>query len=332
MEKENLHNITIELLENDSFIQWVKSEFEENAQEWSDYIDQHPDLGKEINMAIRLVNNFQFEDHGEDTNTSEIWDRIQTTLANEIKSQPDPSTKRKTIYKLNYWIGLTAAACLAIFLLIGIRRSEQVGIQTGVGEQTSVNLPDQSEIILNSESTIAYKNKNWLSNKEVHLSGEAYFTVSKGESFKVITQHASVQVLGTEFNVFVRDERLMVHCYSGKIAVFVEENDQTFTLNPGQGLVWSAQSGIKTETFDMDSGKEDWRTGLFRFQDMLYKDVIEEFERQFDYKVNCPENVANKKYTGFFRKADMQTALEAITWPMGLSFEIVGKTIFIKNS
>jgi hypothetical protein len=55
MSNKDLHNFQNELIENDSFIRWVKSEFEEDDDKWSVFIDEHPEEENEINKAITFV-------------------------------------------------------------------------------------------------------------------------------------------------------------------------------------------------------------------------------------------------------------------------------------
>jgi Fe2+-dicitrate sensor, membrane component len=58
---------------------------------------------------------------------------------------------------------------------------------------------------LNSSSQLSYSKNKWDSKREVTLNGEAFFKVSKGSTFDVITLNGKVSVLGTQFNVKQRE-------------------------------------------------------------------------------------------------------------------------------
>jgi ferric-dicitrate binding protein FerR (iron transport regulator) len=88
-------------------------------------------------------------------------------------------------------VGIAAALVVTFFLgsiFNGIIRSD-TGDQTSVfsfteiktpyGSTSQISLPDGSQVLLNAGSSIKYKNDFNKSNRDLILSGEAYFRVSK---------------------------------------------------------------------------------------------------------------------------------------------------------
>ena len=89
---------------------------------------------------------------------------------------------------------------------------------------------------------------------------------------------------------------------------------------------------LNTDTFDKDK-EAAWRAGMHYFEATNLQMVFEELERQFEVKVKLPKELADREYTGFFESGDLNAALEAICWPMGLDFELNdGKVIISDNS
>src|SRR5690606_37685879 len=85
-------------------------------------------------------------------------------------------------------------------------------------------------------------------NREVKLTGEAFFEIKKDESrpFLVYAQGIVTKVLGTSFNIRARqgDEKIIVDVKTGKVAVFREKNsnEEPYLLTPNQQVVYDLNS------------------------------------------------------------------------------------------
>src|SRR3546814_12659628 len=76
---------------------------------------------------------------------------------------------------------------------------------------SDLTLSDGTKVWLNSASTLKYPSQFAASERIVNLEGEAYFEVSKGVPFKVLSHGQTVEVLGTQFNVSAYPEEQRVH-------------------------------------------------------------------------------------------------------------------------
>src|SRR6185436_6777394 len=76
-----------------------------------------------------------------------------------------------------------------------------VEIFTARGEHSLVILPDQSKVVLNAVSSVHYNSLMFYLSRNVSFEGEGFFTITKGDKFNVVTENATVEVLGTEFNL-----------------------------------------------------------------------------------------------------------------------------------
>src|SRR5690606_32261901 len=115
---------------------------------------------------------------------------------------------------------------------------------TDFGEQMTIELPDESIIQLNSNSTLTW-GRDWAKGGEriVNLEGEAFFQVEHldGLSFVVNTEDITVHVTGTQFNVNSRRQKTMVYLDDGKVNVAVKERpDEKYEMKPGEELVYQA--------------------------------------------------------------------------------------------
>ena len=83
---------------------------------------------------------------------------------------------------------------------------------------SKVELPDGSMVWLNSGSEISYSNRFALDNRDVKLTGEAWFQAAKNTEIPMLVNSGEIQikVVGTQFNVSAYPE-------SGFIDVVLEE-------------------------------------------------------------------------------------------------------------
>ena len=317
------------LLENTSFIRWVNSDFETDNDQWSEFIDEHEEEENAINEAIRLVRILKFDDVIPAVDKDRLWNRIEQSA--ELDKGRNNMPEKDNLYNIKRiarWAAFAAAACLILFIVFRPGLNVETHYSTARGEQTVVHLTDDTEVIINSESRMTGNIEKNKGPRVVNLDGEAYFKVSKGRKFVVETEAGKVEVLGTEFNVYARDRKLEVICYSGKVAVSFQKDDKQYPLSPGEGVKWSDGS-MKAVIVDLARPAEDWRTGLFTFDDALFADVIAEFERQYPYKVNLPDGYKSKYYSGFFRSKNVDDALMSIAWPLGLKYNIKGDQVIL---
>lgn len=221
------------------------------------------------------------------------------------------------------WLFSAVAAAVAlIFALYLFLPEAPLTVHTESGKQLSQNLPDGSTVLLNAQSTLSFDSDTWEQNREVSLAGEAYFTVRPGSTFLVKTAGAEIRVLGTEFNVFARDQRVDVACFTGKVEVSTAVN--RVVLKPGVAAQLDAAGSLQAYQFDA-AGKAAWKKGEFYFDKIPLKFVIEELERQFDVVVLMP-SITGRSYTGYFSNQNLQDALDMVCLPMGLAYTFEDET------
>ena len=141
-----------------------------------------------------------------------------------------PKKEIKTIpLTQNWFFRIAAVLVIGLGLFLGFQNFSSSTVYAENGALNSFNLPDNSEVVLNSGSEIEYRKWNWSNNRALELNGEAYFKVAKGQKFEVNTSLGKVTVLGTQFNVKQRDNRFDVTCYEGKVKVTYGDTETIIT-------------------------------------------------------------------------------------------------------
>jgi len=298
-----------EIIEDESFIRWVKNNSWQDANYWEEKIRQNPEIMEDTAAAKKLIEHFSANDSPVEKDYLDgIWDKIDNATTEKGRIRP---------FRSIYLYAASAAAVL-IFLVIGLLPQMET-FTTENGEITNVTLPDDSEVTLNAGSQIVYSGNRFNTHRKVQLTGEAYFKVSKGNTFSVVTTEGTIKVLGTTFNVRSRDKKLSVICYTGKVkvsdhftSVYLTKGEKTAKL-PGEIL----QDAQPTDT---NEGLK-WRNGLFYFQNTSLKEVLAELSRQYDAVIYLPESEEKRVITTSFDNKNITSALFNILWPLNLKAE-----------
>jgi ferric-dicitrate binding protein FerR (iron transport regulator) len=224
----------------------------------------------------------------------------------------------KRILKPLFWYSMAAG----ILLLFGIWRvgffSPLTEVVADNGSHIDYRLPDGSQVILNSDSKLTYDKKNFNRNRHLTLDGEAFCNIAKGEKFIISTKQVEIEILGTSFNVFSRDDELKVSCLSGKI--LVTSVDKSVTIIPGESV--SLRNNQLNNYKDKNINTADsWINGEFYFENAPLNSIIKEIERQFNVKFEV-QKIDEKYFTGSFTNNSLVDALEIVCIPLGLKYEI----------
>lgn len=239
---------------------------------------------------------------------------VEAALQNvKQKLQTKPS-KSKSI---PLWQAITIAAMLIISLGVLINSSKTYS--NGIGDKQTVVLEDGSKINLNANSSISFKRFFWSNNKTIHLTGEAYFTIKKGDDFKVETSKGIVRVLGTEFNIKDRT-KFELKCYKGKVE-FSQKNKKS----PAKILTKGMQLNIEKDLIKDIAFSEDmpsWRKSFSKFNEQPLHLVLEELTQYFEVTFDTKNINTNRLFSGSFDHKNIDTALKATLAPMGVKYKL----------
>lgn len=238
-----------------------------------------------------------------------------------INSKKNKS-KSRTL-RLNSINSLLKIAAVFTLLFFGYQffNSSDTNITTQIAEKQTFLLPDKSEVILNANSNIGYNKSDWSRNRELTLEGEAYFKVNKGQKFNVLTKEGIVSVLGTQFNVKIRDRYFYINCYEGLVSVTF--NDTIIKIPAGQKI--KIEDGVLVKHNNINSQNPTWINNESSFNNATLNSVINEFERQYPVKISSTNIDLNQHFSGSFSHKNIELALKLICDPLNISYTIVDK-------
>ncbi len=248
-------------------------------------------------------------------------------LMNKINDGAKPTIKLKSS-RTPYYYAIAALLLLLVGLPFLFRQntSSPEKVLADKGAHTDYELPDGTMVHLNSGSEIEFSKADFMSKRQLNLTGEAFFEVKKGSSFLITTPNGTVEILGTTLNVIARGKEFSVTCHTGK--VMVTSGDKSEIITKGERVVKEADNLIKTSGLNLEKAAS-WQKGEFNFVDKPLISIFEEVERQFNVTVDAT-GVDKRFFTGTFSNKNLDEALDIICTPMELNYEIKqDKTVII---
>ncbi|WP_181163805.1 FecR domain-containing protein [Pontibacter mangrovi] len=204
-------------------------------------------------------------------------------------------------------------------------------ISTPVGGQYQVVLPDGSKVWLNSASTLRFPSAFVGSERTVALTGEGYFEVAKNKAqpFKVQVNAATVEVLGTHFNImaYVNEQRITTTLLEGSVKV--GNGSKSKLMVPGQQAVIGED--IALQEVDVEEAVA-WKNGLFYFNNEDIATVMRQLERWYDVEVAYSGKMTSKHFSGIIsRDTELDKVLEMLALTGSVRFETEGRKVIVNT-
>ena len=209
-------------------------------------------------------------------------------------------------------------------------------LQIPRGGEYFLTLADGTEVWLNAETEIRYPVQFTGNKRVVYLDGEAYFTVApdKKKPFTVVSTHASVSVLGTQFNfrAYPDEQDVQTTLVSGSVIMQSEKYKQQVKLVPGEQGVLEKRSANLTKLEVNTYLYTAWKDGRFAFRDARLEDLFNILARWYDLSVfyQSPE-AKDIRFTGDLNKTDdFKSILKIIEQNERVIFTVNQRTVFIQ--
>lgn len=196
--------------------------------------------------------------------------------------------------------------------------------------QFRVSLPDGTKVWLNAATSLRFPTSFKGKERIVELAGEAYFEVAQNASqpFRVrVGDTASVEVLGTSFNVNAYTDEPGVRATLLEGRIRVNKRREAILLHPGQQAV--IQSGIVIDEHANIEGSIAWKNGKFNFEGASLEEFMRQISRWYDievvYKGHTPQMLIRGKPG---RDLQLQDLLDALSG-FGIRYQLDGRKLTI---
>lgn len=194
--------------------------------------------------------------------------------------------------------------------------------------QFQVILPDRSHVWLNAASSIRFPAVFKKGTREVEISGEAYFEVSKDKSrpFIVRSGRQTLEVLGTHFNVMAYRDEKSIKTTLLEGSVRISKGKESRLLAPGQQS--SLNENIRVaETDPLEAVA--WKNGLTLFANEDIKTVMRRISRWYDVDVEYKGEIPERIFTGGISRSSRLSELLKILELNDIHFLVSDKKITV---
>ena len=289
-----------------------------------------------------------------------IWRAIQEKQAkSERVVRPHPA-------KYRWWLSV-AAAVLAIgfgwFAYNSFRATPNGAVATNAQTNTpevpvkrtndgktdlEINLSDGSQVTLSPGSSVEYPAQFASNRREVSLSGEALFKVTRNPQrpFFVNTGEITTKVLGTSFRVQTGkgDDAVEVSVLTGKVSVFQRDESQSkkikngVILTPNQRVVYTPDSRVFVTSLvenplpvlpDAPTATPP-PPAQFVFEDATMETLVSRLEVAYGIEIILEnEELKNCLFTADITEQPLFTKLDLLCASLNSTYEVRGTKILI---
>jgi len=279
-------------------------------------------------------------------------DQRVTPLPARSAAAPGGSARRR-------W--LPAAMAAAVLLAAGgwawlsISRGGWQEFETATGEQRTFELADGSVVYLNTHSRVAVRLAAHARDVRL-LRGEALFRVhhDTDRPFRVYTDDAVVQAVGTQFDVYRREDGTVISVLEGRVNVTPAGPDAGSEAargpGPGEGAGTTARRttgsrslGASEEAQVSHAGSMNvrevnnvtdtvaWRERRLIFREQTLGEIVSEFNRYRSEPIRLQgSGVLERVYTGVFDADDADSLVQVLARDPALAVDRSGDAIVVR--
>ena len=328
-------NIYEDLLADNRFVLWASGKNEADDAYWEQWKKNHPGALDPFSEACRTVRVLRFS--SPEISSKEVSERwLQSKKKMKFRLIPRPASN--TVYWYRRIAGILILPLLALSIWFfhnqhqlksGFNQvseyiqKKSIRVVAPLGGQLHLELPDGSQAWLNSGSEIHYPAYFSREKREVEVSGEVYFQVSKGnEMFIVKNPGPTIKVYGTEFNIHAySDEReITVALAKGRIAL--EKNGKEMIMTPGEVATFDKTSQQLTKQQSDIYLYTSWREGKYIFRNAPLETVLKTLERNYNVNIHLEDaSMKQFKYDATINGEPLEQIMELLTFSAPLKYE-----------
>lgn len=250
----------------------------------------------------------------------ESWNQIQAAILEKSFKQWQRSRKIQLFFRYAaiFFFAISLAASLWSWHL---SRSSQTGndlftkVEAENGQISKVVLSDGSTVWLNSGSKITYSNLFGKANRNIQLSGEAYFDVSHNEQlpFIVNCNELELKVLGTKFDVtsYEENKHINVVLEQGSVELLnTKVKSFNYRLKPGELATFDKKERELTVRNVNTTKFTSWKDGIINIYDQSLEHVVKRLEMRYNQKFIVNEEVKGLRYTFTIKNESLEDIIK----------------------
>ena len=344
---------TIEdFLENDAFRTWITERHPEDQLRWQQWLAEHPEKIELYEQAVVVFlalqgNTISLSDHEVKGKTQQILGQIPdryTSIKPLLGWQWGRWIAAATIVGLMIWVQLEKTTVKPVVATsqpskLAVRTDEWQIVKNATDQPLVVLLPDNSSVMLSTNSQLRFRKQTNHKLREVFLQGEGFFEVLKNPArpFFVYTANLTTKVLGTSFQVrsFAREAVAYVKVKTGKVTVTpVNSPGKTILLKVNEELkLGTAREQItKRDHFLSDENPSAIITQDFSFNYTPIPEILDRLNETYHMPIRYDRHLLNScTFTGQLNDVPFLEKIRLICLTIDSTFEIIDNQVIIHS-
>ncbi|HEU4470798.1 MAG TPA: FecR domain-containing protein [Flavisolibacter sp.] len=207
------------------------------------------------------------------------------------------------------------------------------------GTRSIITLADGSKVWLNADSKLQYPTAFEGNTREVWLSGEAFFDVTKNKQrpFIIHLKKGTVKVLGTSFNIKAYDNASKVETSvsTGRV-VFIPaqplsgKKPDEVVLTKDHKAIYSPRNGNLETLATKSTLDKAWTEGKLIFERSAMADIAETLERNFGKPVLInDEELRTYHFSGSFENDRLEDILYYLSKTKPFTYRITESQVIL---
>jgi ferric-dicitrate binding protein FerR (iron transport regulator) len=319
-------------MENDRYIdlfeKYLRNEISESELQLLTQI-----LRNDGQIQAILDNELINADHKIDKETSKsLFASIHASISSKRKSLFTYVAWRKTL-RWAAVIILPIISALSVYFLMSpnhINSATLITVTAEKGEKATITLADGSRVWLNSESSLSYNETFSRKERNVHLTGEAYFEVAKDAQhpFTVKTKEMDIQALGTSFNVNAYENEQIYSSVLLEGKVKVTAYGQACILEENERAIYNKKDQTLTTDWVYASDFVEWKNGNLYFQNSTFEEIANTLSRVFNVDIRfASDELRFIHFSGTLGSNSIRNTLDILSLTSPMRYEMNGTTI-----
>jgi transmembrane sensor len=202
---------------------------------------------------------------------------------------------------------------------------------TPKGRQFSLVLADGSKVWLNAASSITFPTAFSGPERNVSITGEAYFEVAHNATMPFIVESGgnAVKVLGTHFNINAYADESAVKVTLLEGSVDVRRGVSSKVIKPGQQAQINKDEQIRlSNSVDIDHVVA-WKNGRISFQGADIGTVMRQMSRWYDVDIEYNDKMNDLFYADISRSTMLSDVLKALELTTEVHFKVEGRKVTV---
>lgn len=281
-----------------------------------------------------------------------VWERVQQKvsvyepdleyywkeLSARIETTPTEKHETKPGFLLSFFNRSFIRVAAAVVMLLATTffiayyagkynsgKSQEYITYSTLNTKSKVLLPDGTEVWLHNNSSLTYNFDKDSEQREVNLTGEAYFSVKHDAErpFVVAANGVQVKVHGTQFNVnsYPTAKKVLVSLFKGSVSMKTDGKD--VFLKPGEEGLYDVKSkNISVSEGDVEFAKI-WTNDKIRFENKNLREVCRYLSKWYGINIEVdPKIPDNQSYTFTFRGQALEEVVGIMASIQSFNYQI----------